>query len=477
MKSVRTALIGLIALAFAALVASCGGSGGGSTAGGTATVSKGAIEGFNSVVVNGIEFRVAGATLHLRDDDINKVLQNEAEIKNHLEKGMVVTVKGRLDNNGLTGAATEIEFRDALIGRIDNQGVDFIKVMGQTIVLDDNAKLQLADQAIKINDNVRISGLADDKGGLRATHIKRLDNAAEFEVKGFVSGFNGGTTLTLLLSPTATTGLSINLAGAELPAGGIKNDDFVEVKSATSPADGVITATRIKLEDELKAAENENAEFEGFVANLNGSGFMIGATQVTFSDSTIFRNGVAADLTAGMKVEAEGNIINGILIARKITFKDNLRISALVTAVDPSGSSVTILGKSVTLPSKLEIRESGNALAPASLAGRFVDLRGRLGADGLGITATRIDLKNNDAGEAILRAPVSSASAADNTLTIAGILVNTTGSEFKGNDAPHSIMAAAQFFNTIVPNVTVVKIRWRPFTITSAPASDVELEN
>ena len=475
MKSVRTALIGLIALAFAALVASCGGSGGGSTAGGTATVSKGTIERFGSMAVNGVEFRVAGATLHLRDDNIDKVLQNEAEIQNNLEKGMVVTVKGRLDNNGLTGAATEIEFRDALIGRIDDKGADFIKVMGQTIVLNDNAKLQLAGLAI--NDNVRISGLADDRGGLRATHLKRLDNVAEFEVKGFVSGFTGGTTMTLLLSPTAPTGLSINLAGAVLPAEGIKDGDFVEVKSATSPADGVITATRIKLEDELKAAENENAEFEGFVANLSGSSFMIGATQVTFNTNTRFISGVAADLANGAKVEAEGLIVNGILMAKKIAFKDNLRISALVTAVEPSGSNLTILGKNVTLPSMLDIRESGNILAPAALVGRFVDLRGRLGADGVGITATRIDVKNNDPGEAILRAPVSAASAVDNTLTIAGILVNTTGSEFKGNDAPHSVIAAAQFFNSIVPNVTAVRVSWRPFTTTAAPASEVELEN
>jgi len=483
MKPVRTAMTGLIALAFASLVASCGGSGGssvggtpaGGTAAGSTTLSKGAIERFGSVVVNGVEFKVAGATLHLRDDNVDKVLQNEAEIQNNLEKGMVISVKGKLDNTGLAGTATEIEFRDALTGKIDDKGVDFVKVLGQTIVLDDNAKLQLAGLAI--GDNVRISAIADDQGGLRATHIKRQDNAAEFEVKGFVSGFSGGATMTLLLSPTATTGLSINLAGAALPAGGIKNGDFVEVRSATSPANGVITATRIKLEDELKAAENENAEFEGFVANLNGSGFMLGTTQVTFGNSTVFMNGVAADLVNGMKVEVEGNIVNGALVARKIVFKDNLRISALVTAVDTSGSSLTLLGKSVTLPSKLEIRENGNALAPAALAGRFVDLRGRLGADGLAITATRIDVKSNDPGEAILRAPVSAASAANNTLTIAGIKVNTTGAEFKGNDAPHSVVAAAQFFNSIVLNETVVRVLWRPFTTTDAPARDVELEN
>jgi hypothetical protein len=60
---------------------------------------------------------------------------------------------------------------------------------------------------------------------------------------------------------------------------------------------------------------------------------------------------------------------------------------------------------------------------------------------------------------------------------MAGILVSTTGAEFKGNDAPHSAIAATQFFAAIVPDVTVVRVRWRPFTSTTAPASDVELEN
>lgn len=470
MKSIRTATAGLIALAFAALLGSCGGSGSGTAAGNGTTVSKGAIERFGSVVINGVEFRVAGATLHLRDDNVNKVLQSEAEIRNNLETGMVVTVRGRVDDSGLTGTATEIEFRDALIGRIDDKGADFIKVMGQTIFLDDSTRPLLATLAV--NDIVRISGLADDKGGLRATHVKRLDNAAEFEVKGFVSGFSGGT-MTLLLSPTATSGLTVDLSNATLPAAGIRDGDFVEVKSAVSPADGVISATRIELEDELKAQENENAELEGFVANLSGSGFVIGGMQVAFTDATRFVNGVASDLSAGMKVEAEGVIANGILMATKIVFKDNLRIRAQVTAVDTGASTLTILGITVGVPGSAEIREDGNTVPLAALIGRFVDLRGRTGADGLGVAASRIQVRNNDPGEAILRGPVSAASAADNTLTIAGILVNAAGAEFKGEEA---IITQAQFFAAITPNATVVKVLWRPFVSTAAPAKEVELE-
>src|SRR6185369_12089525 len=105
---------------------------------------------------------------------------------------------------------------------------------------------------------------------------------------------------------------------------------------------------RVELEDEIKALENEEFEVEGFVANLTESGFMIGATQVSFSSATLFRNGVAADLAEGVKVEVEGDMVNGILVAEKITFKDNLRIEALVTAVAGDGSSLTILGVSVS---------------------------------------------------------------------------------------------------------------------------------
>jgi len=318
MKTIGRAFTGMILLAIAALGTSCGGSGGGAATGAASTgttVSKGVIEKFGSVVVNGVEFRVTGAKLHLRDDKTDKLLQNEAEIKNNLEVGMVITVKGKLDNNGLTVAANEIEFRDAMKGRIDAKGADFIKVMGQTIVLDDSIKALLTTLAV--NDNVQISAVTDDKGGLRATHVKRIDNPGEFEVKGFVSGFSGGTTMTLLLSPTATSGLTIDLSTAQLPAAGIKNGDFIEVKSAVSSADGTIIATRVELQDEIKALENENAEVEGFVANLTAGGFMIGATQVSFDSATAFKNGVAADLVEGVKVEAEGNIVNGIMWPRR----------------------------------------------------------------------------------------------------------------------------------------------------------------
>jgi len=85
-------------------------------------VSKGVIENFGSIFVNGIEFKTTGAILHLRDGNTDKVLESEAQVQDFLKTGMVVTVKGQAVKNITTGTAQEVEFRDTLLAGID--GVD-----------------------------------------------------------------------------------------------------------------------------------------------------------------------------------------------------------------------------------------------------------------------------------------------------------------------------------------------------------------
>lgn len=315
-------VIGTAYSAFTTLIlislAACGGGGGGSTTPGAANpvVSKGVIEKFGSVFVNGVEFKTAGATLHLRDDKTDRVLQTEAEVQSLLAKGMVVTVKGAVDGNGTTGTAREIEFRDALKARIDGKGVDSLTVMGQTIIVDDSVKPLL--NTLAIGDVVEISGLPDNRGRIRATHIRKKDNLAEFEAKGFIKNL-GGSSFTLLLDTTAATGIDVTLgSGVALPAG-VTEGSFVEVRTVSTG--GVVTATKVELEDELEASENEGMEIEGYVASGSADDFMVSGQRVQTTSSTIFIGGVKSDFAVSMKVEAEGKLEGGILIARKVEFK------------------------------------------------------------------------------------------------------------------------------------------------------------
>jgi|GEM_PF-5168176 len=281
------------AMALMALtLAGCGGGGGGSTSTTTqnspattnTVVNKGVIEKFGSIFVNGIEFKTAGAVVHLRDDNIDKVLTTEAEVqdflKSDLKKGMVVTVLGLVDANGTTGIAREIEFRNTLKAKIDSVDLvhNTIKVMGQIITVDDPAKLA----GLAAGDVVEISGLPDAKGQIKATHLEKKVGVVEFEAKGFVKLIAGSTTsFTLLLSPNALTGITVTPpAGAALPAAG----SFIEVKTLAA-AGGVVTATKLEVEYELQA-NSADVSIEPTSATVTANGSKTFTATVTGSGNT-----------------------------------------------------------------------------------------------------------------------------------------------------------------------------------------------
>ena len=97
-------------------------------------------------------------------------------------------------------------------------------VGGQVVRVDDTTEFgednPLRLGSVTVGERVRVSGVPDDKGGLRASRIDDSPGTSEdLEVKGFVSGL-AGTSFTLKLSPDAADGYSVTLArGASLPAG------------------------------------------------------------------------------------------------------------------------------------------------------------------------------------------------------------------------------------------------------------------
>lgn len=453
-------------------------------------ISRGAIERSGSVVVNGVEFKTTGAVLHLRDDRStpDRVLQTETELLDNklLKAGMVVTVKGGFDDNGTTGTATEIEFRNSMEGRIDDKGVDFITVMGQKVIVDDKIKPVLSTLAV--GDDVSISGVPDDKGGLRASFVeKKTTSLNEFEAKGIVSNL-AGNSFNLLVAPNSSLAVTLG-SGVTLPAG-VANGSFVEVRTVT--AGGVVTATKVELEDELEAVENEKAELEGFVASGTADDFFVDGIEIKSSAGTRFAGGIKADFAIGMKVEVEGALVkdaggNFIINATKVSFKDNVRIDAIVSSVNAANTAttgdITLLGKKVIIGNSTELKGlSGSTLDLASVsAGQELEIRGFVASNGTDIIATRIGIRNLAPNSAtfrpFLRGPVTASDAAAGTVTIAGITINTTSGTTFQNILDVQI-TGAEFFNAIVLNSTVVKVTWNaPFSATSAAVRQAELEN
>jgi Domain of unknown function (DUF5666) len=461
----KTTGLAVLSLA-AALVSGCGGGTGGTGAAPNppSGVSQGVITAKGSIFVNGIEFSTTGATIRIDDNP---------GIESDLKVGMVVKVRGTSDDVSRTGSAMQVEARDILEGTIDS--VDSVNktitVMGQTVKIEDNVtrlndddtKKLFGDVNFQPQDIVEVHGFADDQGGVRATRVVQKQSG-EFETKGFVTTL-GVSSFTLGATPGGATVLTVNFT--TLPAG-LAVGSFVEVKSALTPSAGTITASLIHLEDKLGAA-GEKVEVEGIVTSGTLASFVVNGQQVTTSASTLFEGGLASDFALGVRLEAEGPLdANGVIAATKISFESDIKIEADVTAV--SATSLTVLGKTAAIDQFTRIDNGPVNNGDHVEVRAFPDRNGNL-------VATRIVVQSAST-KAFLQGPVTAADSGAGTLTILGSVIasdNNTGWRVSSTSTDVPVLKAV-FFAQIHVNVTVVKVKWDPFTSITAPIKEAEIE-
>jgi hypothetical protein len=479
-----------VAVVFLTLAA-CGGGGGGKGAAAPrparATVS-GTVQGFaGGLQVAGIAFRTAGASLRLPDDSATPVvLANEDAIKGHLDDGMVVTVRGTLDDDGGTGEATEIEFHDLMEASIDDKGPGRVRMLGEELSIDDSTEIvdrhggRLTPDDLSIGTRVEVSGHGDGKGGMRATFVRvREDHAAlhqDHEVKGFVIALSG-TVLDLSFTRGGPLAMRVEIAAVPSPPA-IAVGSFVEVSfpegNADPDANGILDAAAVRLEDALEAEPQDEVEVEGIVTSVDATGFVIEGRRVEPNADARYEGGTPDDLVVGVKIEAEGTLgDDGVLHAHQVKFQASARIDAKLESHDATLGTLALLGIVVHVTPSTELR--GFSLDTAVDGGR-IEVRGFPTADGLGLNATRIELIDPTAPDrAFLRAVVT-ARTPSSSLTMMGLAIDTRSASFR--DVNGGGIDAATFFGALTPGQTVVKVRWRPYPAgTSEPIDEAELEN
>lgn len=464
-RLMNIALVLFVALAMSA----CGGGGGGTPAHvETETHNVGVITALGSVFVNGVEFNTAGAAVKI-DDTISPATA--------LKPGMVVRVRGVVDDNTMTGRAIEIEARDALEGTVDAVGVNnTITVMGQTVHVEDNiTRLNddnpliktFADAAFAVGERVEVHAFPDDStgvvggpvgglGGLRASRVVKKA-AGEFEMKGFVVNPLAGS-FGLSLTPGGASVLNVT---GTLPAGA-GDGSFVQVKSVATPAAGApptITASDVKLENDIAPA-GQKVRVEGLVTSGNVNDFVVNGKRVLTNGQTLFVGGLKNEFQAamiGMKIEAEGPLdLTGAIVATKISFRSNIRLEADVTALTP-GTSLTLMGKAVAINQYTRIDQNAG---PLNL-GSHVEVRAFVNRDNA-LVADRITVKGASA-KVFLQGTVNTVGAG--TMTIMDITANTDAltTIFRvSNDAlpTEPSVAPGVFFAQLRAKITVVKVRW-----------------
>ncbi|MGB5623681.1 MAG: DUF5666 domain-containing protein [Gammaproteobacteria bacterium] len=358
------------ALGSSLALAGCGGGGGGGGAvannpppvvnpppADTAMTVVGPVTGFGSVYVNGIRFDTSDSSYDVDDQ--------EAFDDSALSVGMVVRIEGTVSDDGSSGRADSIEYDDELEGPVENTALDptdaTIKnftVFGVQVQADENRTVFRAEDGrnfgfdtLDDGDHVEISGFYTD-GMLLATYIKQEDaNDDDYEAKGTVSGFDGGSFALILADGSQ---LNVTLApGAEIPNQGIEDGQYVEVEGTLPDPVGAprdLLASKVEIEDEdYFDDDDDEAEIKGVLDLANGT-WSIGGVTLIFDGNTQYepaslRDAIADQSAEGRFVEAEGDYEGDALRVREIEIEGvedddgELIVRGQVAGVDPANAT------------------------------------------------------------------------------------------------------------------------------------------
>lgn len=461
----KTFLSGLLV---SVMLAGCAGGDGTTLAeggiGGTG-VSVGPITGFGSVWVNGVRYDVGNAEF-IRD---GVMVQGQSEY----QLGEVVTVRGTVNSDGVSGQATQVSFENALLGAVTNIVIaeNTVEVLGQKVRL--NALTLLHGFALltdlKAGNVLEVSGSKNSQGVITASSISLKQ--AQFEpgvstqvLKGRVEQLNVNAQQFVL------GGVVVDYSAAvlNLPGTAPVNGQYVEVRSQQTLSDNRLLAAQLALVAEYPVfREGQEVELEGRITRFrNSRDFAVSGVDVITIAETEFEDGLATDLQLDSLVEVEGEINNaGVLVAEEVSVRQQdseheLAFEGQIAALNAATQELTLLGNTIVVDNRTILVDEQNDQERSI---RFSDLRvsdqievsGRALADGR-ILALRIDREEAE-GSLEVKGVCSAFDSAAGTLVIQGVSVLAdTNAKYK-NNLDQSV-TQQQFFSALTAGRSIVEV-------------------
>jgi hypothetical protein len=204
-----------------------------------------------------------------------------------------------------------------------------------------------------------VHGILDPANGrIVATRIEAEDAAAAYKLRGAIANLD-----------TAVKTFTINgerISYASLPAGlvppGLSNGQVVRVLLQTTQIDGAWVATALRAGLRLPEAAHREAHVEGVItaytssASFQVNGLMVDASRASFPDGT-------AGVGLGARVEVEGTVNNGVLMASKVEIQDRrnmghrpLELRGELGSLDVASKTFALRGVTVWYGSTVEFR-------------------------------------------------------------------------------------------------------------------------
>ena len=440
-------------------------------------IMVGPISNFGSIVINGVTYST---------DDASFSINEMPGVESDLDVGQTVTVRGRIGSSLLNGNAMEIFYNDNVKGPIDS--VDLatgsLSILGQPISVDESTSYDesIPDgsiEGLQIGDLVEVSGLVDSSGQTAATRISAIPVGSQFEILNTIGSVNS-VEQTLSINAAVIDFSTAMLEG--IPGGQLQEGMLVEVQGVGFSADGELVASRvIKRTAGITGNVNDRVEIQGFVTDFASvTRFSVGSNKVKLTPDTLFEDGESVDLGLNTRLEVEGAFdAMGVIEASVVKFYHPpvIRIEAPISALDPSVSSLELLGISVevTVETRMEDK-SDQEDDPLTLQQLnlhdYVEIKGTQKVDG-GFQVRATLVERNDPDERVTLQGYPEV-ATEPAIRILGVDCETAEAQFFSPSGEP--ISASEFFDQ-VDELSLVKVRGVQIGATSINATKVELRS
>ncbi len=391
-----SALAAVTAAGATAVLVACGGGGGDATPeavtpAAATTYSQGAITGFGSIFVGGVRFD--DSTASVTDEDGNS--RTRAELK----LGMMVELDaGAVDRTAASALALRIRLGNEIVGPVGavNTAASTVQVLGQTVLVTSSTifdeTLSGGLSALVSGAVVEVYGILDPANGrVVATRIEPKTGATAYKLRGALAGLN---TTAKTFTINGQTISYASLPAANLPPG-LANGQIVRVLLQTTQVSGAWVATALRGGLRLPEVTRRDAHVEGVISAFTStSSFQINGLQVDASNAT-FPDGTAG-IVLGAKVEVEGVVTNGVLVASKVEIENRrpelkvLELRGQMGNLNTTDKTFALRGVTVWYGGTVEYRNGTEATLANAKA---VEVKGVLSTDRTRLEARRIEFK------------------------------------------------------------------------------------
>jgi hypothetical protein len=380
-------------LAALAMLSGCGGvDSGGTGTGAASTFASGAITGFGSIIVNGVRYDDTSAAI---EDDDGRVRSRD-ELKLGMRAEVLASAVSTVGSVA-SATASSIRLRSEIVGPLESVDVvnARLSVLGQTVsvvattVFDTSIAAGLA--SIAPGDLLEIYATLDVAAGRYvASRMERRASAAAYKLHGAVASLS-------LAAKTIAMGRLVidwSTAAPADPGTALAVGRLVRVVLSTTPLNGVWRATSL-TSDQLVQPDRDLAEVEGRITAFTSAGsFALDGLPVDASTAS-FPNG-SAGLALGAKVEAQGRLSAGILVATRVAVEaedggpDPFELHGRIDSVDVATQRFVVRGVTVVWSATTRFESS---TAADIKVGRTAEVKGGLSPDGQLIEATSVQVE------------------------------------------------------------------------------------